>query len=169
VSTFEITDRRGSNKPEEAKKAATPIEDLPVPDGGKGGWDHVAYRIVELQIGPPRPNGTVPTCFAGRAAGLRTDGKPFLADYLFEPEWSEGFRWEPKAKKRLDTFLNCDCKNGNPCQMHKMVLPRWADEDLKRVTDASIKAVPVVFEVIDRKDRALQKQREEARLLIPRG
>lgn len=136
-----MIDRRGSKKPEPAEKPLTIVE-APEPRG-EGTWEEICYAVVLAQA----PGGNI--MVLGRAVGLRDDGEVFVADWILPPIWKEGTRWEQEAKKRLDTFVDCNCKHGGQaCVVHKMYLPQWAQQDTQRLELIDSEPVPKPLEVL---------------------
>lgn len=159
MSNFEFVDRRGQNKVEEVKPE--PVEEKPVSSDNRKGWKgEIEYVLQVIKM-----DGQI--LMAGMAAAIRSDGNPFTSNYLFEQRWSEGFRWEPKARKRLETFLGCQCDSHKPCVQHKMLIQKWLQEDRERLARAAVQPVPEVIELLSR----AQQAREAARpnLVVPRG
>lgn len=157
---FTVTDKRGQNNPiQEPRKPQSEIADnAPVKNGV---WKSVAYMIVFNQ----HPQGG--PMILGRAAGLANDGDVYVADYLFGMRWEAGFDWTIDAKRRLDTFLTCQCsgKTGQ-CAYHRRVAPNgWLKEDTDRLRDEGDRPVPEVLEVLFKAERAKQMAQ---RVLVPR-
>lgn len=160
MSNFEIVDRRGSNKVEEVKTVVA--EDKPELAQDRSGWKTGSLTYL-LQITPIDGQPLI----AGTAAAIRSDGNPFVANFLLEQLWSEGFRWESKAKKRLDTFLGCECANHSPCVRHRHLIQQWIQEDRERLAQASVKPVPEVVEVMIKAAQA--RQAAQPNIVVPRG
>ena len=153
---FEIVDRRRQNKEE---TAAPEIISAPAAEnaGDKSTWKNVAYMIVLIgsQGGP---------LVSGRAIGLRADEKFFIADYFLPPIYPEHFDWTVESRKRLDTFLGCDCTSAGPCGVHKMYLPQWLEADSQRLALIGSSKVPEAVEVMMKADQA----RKASQIAIPR-
>src|ERR1035438_2173412 len=97
---FEFSDKRGQNKPEPAAPVAiAERKEKPL----KGEWEDVQYGVAIAQ-GP----GGQPILL-GRAVGLRNDDEVFIADWVMPPIFGADEHFQEKAKKRLDTFLDCEC------------------------------------------------------------
>ena len=153
-----MIDRRGEKKPEQiVAKPEQAVKDSPE---AKGAWDDVTYMVVLAQ----GPTGQI--MVLGRAVGLREDGETFVADWIFPPLWQEGFRWEPEVKKRLDTFLNCDCTISGPCSIHKMYIPQWMQADTQRLNLLAAAPVPRALETLTKAEQARAKSKPN--LVIPR-
>lgn len=156
MSNIEIIDRRGERKVEEAKPVV--LADSQATD--KSTWEEVKYAVAPL----PARGGIV---LSGRAMGLRSDGVAFVADWFFTADWDDCRGWEEKVKKRLDTFLNCECSLHAPCAVHRMYIEQWKQADVQRMELANQKPVPKVLEVLHKMAMA---QREQAQTIaLPRG
>lgn len=164
MSNFEIVDRRGSNKVEEIEQPEPEVQPEVAQD--TRGWKVDSLRYI-VRIHVVSFSGQKQQIVSGMAAAIRTDGNPFVANYYFEQEWSEGFRWEPKAKKRLDTFLGCKCSSHNPCARHRMLIPQWNQEDSQRLLQAAARPVPEVVELMMMAQEA--HQAAQPHLVVPRG
>jgi hypothetical protein len=165
---IELIDRRGQNKAVVEEKPLT-IQEVAVPVG-TGEWKEVVYGIVVNQM--PTAQGGAVMVIAGRAFGLRNDGKPFCADFWFGAQWKEGFRWEPIAKQRLDTFLDCACDESGPCKVHQVSMPHWARDDRKRIEDEGQTEPPEVIKVfiMAEQNRArIMAERQQAQHALARG
>ena len=80
-----------------------PPEESESTDGSGGqSWKAVAYTVSVKMQG----NGLV---IAGKACGVRADGKGFFAFIDLPLIYPEEFNWTAKAKERLDIFLDCSC------------------------------------------------------------
>jgi hypothetical protein len=150
---FEISDRRGRNK-EEAVPVPVPV--LQPTEESTKDWEDVAYMVVLVQSnqGP---------LVAGRAVGLRGDGKPFVADWFLPPIWPEDLNWTDKARERLDTFLGCSCTSASACAVHKMYLPQWIKADTQRLQLMGASGVPKAIEVMMKAEQA----RSASNIAIP--
>ena len=100
----------------------------------------------------------------GRAVGLRSDGLCFLADYFLSPIYPEHFDWTEEARKRLDTFLGCDCMRGGACSVHKLYVPQWIKADTQRLELIGSQQVPEAIEVMVKAERS----RAASNILVPR-
>ena len=103
MSNFEIIDRRGEKK--ETPAPALVIEANAEPEGDRSSWKNVGYMIVLV------PSNAGPLV-VGRAVGLRSDEKFFIADWFLPQIYPEHLDWTVEARKRLDTFLGCECSSG---------------------------------------------------------
>lgn len=121
-------------------------------EGDKSSWKNIGYLVVLAQ----NSNGPV---MMGRAVGLRSDGRPFVGDYTLAPIWKEDFMWQPHAKKRLDTFLNCACIEHSPCSTHKLYFENWQRADLERINAIVSEPLPEAIEILMRAEMARQQSR----------
>lgn len=151
---FEVIDRRRDKKQDAAPLV---LVESPEPTGDKTTWKNVAYMIVLFgsQGGP---------LVCGRAVGLRSDGKFFVADWIFPPIYPEHFDWTVESRKRLDTFLGCDCMSTAPCGVHKMYIPQWQEADGQRIALIGSAPVPEAVEVMMKAEQA----RKSSQIAIPR-
>ena len=153
-------DKRGANKTWEPEKVQPVVIDVKT-GNVKGEWDDVAYMVVMLQLHPQQP-----PMVAGRAVGLRKhDQKTCIADYLFSPIWPSKLDWCAEAKKRLDTFLDCDCGANKPCSIHQMYLPQWQKADMERLNFIANTPMPKALEALMRMEQA--RAASKPNLLIP--
>jgi hypothetical protein len=164
-SKFEVVDRRGGKKAE-----AVAVEEIvpatPETTADKSSWEEIKYAIAWRPI-PQNQPGPLQIIIIGRALGLRSDGLPFIADYWFSADYEDNRDWEAQAKKRLDTFLGCECNDYGPCGVHKMYFNQWVEADTQRLTLAGNKPVPRVLEILHKVERA---RMERARnIAVPRG
>jgi hypothetical protein len=150
-SKIEVIDRRGGRK--EEPSAAPVVIEAPEPVGDRSSWKSVAYMIclVPSNAGP---------LVAGRAVGLRSDQKCFLADYFLSQIYPENFDWTVEARKRLETFIGCECTGGVPCAIHREYVPQWIKADTQRLELIGSSPVPEAIEVM------IKAQRQS--ILIPR-
>lgn len=160
-SNFEFKDRRGDKK--ETPPVVLVASD-PQPTGDRSRWLEVKAAIAPAQIQQPHPQPPA-LIIVGRVLGLRSDNLPFIADYWLSPDYDDCRDWEGQARKRLDTFLGCDCSNHTPCSIHKMYIPQWKQADMQRLTLAGSKPVPKVLEVLHKAELA----RQAAGIVVPRG
>jgi hypothetical protein len=156
LSNFEIHDRRGGNKTEEPKPAQV-ISIAPEPEADRSSWKNVGYMIVLI------PSNAGPLV-AGRAVGLRSDEKCFIADFFLPQIYPEHFDWTEKARERLDTFLGCECTQGGQCATHKMYQPQWIKADTQRLELIGSSPVPEAIEIMVKAERA----RAASSILVPR-
>lgn len=120
----------------------------------KNTWKDVAFMIAFLNV-----NGS--QVVSGRAVGLRSDGRAFVADYLFSPVWERGFEWTAVAECRLDTFLNCECKDGLACEMHEKTCRQWLIEGVERLQSVGSQGVPEAVEAF------MRAQQQNPRIIAP--
>jgi hypothetical protein len=73
--------------------------------------------------------------------------------------WPEGLQWEPKARERLDTFLDCECKEHGPCATHRMYIPQWQQADIQRLNLMASEPLPEVLEIVMRAEQARASQK----------
>jgi hypothetical protein len=151
LSNFEFKDHRGSNKEESA--AAPVIAAAPEPTADKSSWKNVGYMICLI------PSNAGPIV-AGRAVGLRSDEKCFIGDYFLPQIYPEHFDWTAEARKRLDTYLGCECGIGVQCAVHREYLPQWIKADTQRLELIGSSPVPEAIEAMVKGQRAS--------ILIPR-
>lgn len=163
VSTFEVRDRRGEKKESAAPVAVAAPE--PQPTGDRSRWLEVKAAIAPGQIPQPPPHPPA-LIIIGRVLGLRSDDLAFIADYWITPDYDDCRDWEEQARKRLDTFLRCDCASHAPCAVHRMYIPQWQQADMQRLTLAGTKPVPRVLEVLHKAEMA-RVQRSKA-ISLPR-
>ena len=144
MSNFEVKDRRGSNKEEPAEEPV--IAAVPEPAADKSSWKNVGYMICLI------PSNAGPIV-AVRAGGLRSDEKCFIGDYFLPQIYPEHFDWTIKARKRLDTYLGCDCGIGVQCAVHKVYLPQWIKADTQRLELIGSSPVPAAVEAMVKAQR----------------
>jgi hypothetical protein len=154
LSNFEVISKRGGNKEEAPVVLAAPALE-PIAD--KSTWKDVGYMIVLV------PSNAGPIV-AGRAVGLRSDEKCFIADFFLPPIYPEHFDWTTEARKRLDTFISCDCAGRSPCSIHKLYVPQWIKADTQRLELIGSSPVPAAIEVMVRAERA----RAASSIVVPR-
>lgn len=146
MSNFEVIDRRRQNK--------VVVEDpvvVDTRDGDKSVWDGDVVDLIALM---PQPDGAM--VVMGRSIGLRGDGTPFCADYWFDMIWNREMDWTIKTRKRLDTFLGCDCVPRSPCSTHRMYLQQWIQQDIQRIRLGQSAPPPRALEVFMRAEMAAQ-------------
>jgi hypothetical protein len=158
--SIEIIDRRGGKKVDEAPAPSEqPAQVGPqLVKGEKHTWLDVAYMLTLTQ-------GSQGFIFIGRCVGERSDGRPFIGDWLLPPLWPEGLQWEPKAKERLDTFLDCECVERTPCAIHKVYLPQWQQADIQRLNLMASAPMPRAIEVLVLAEKAAAKIVQPAGLI----
>lgn len=153
--SFTVVDKRGQAHIETGKPKTI---EAPATLGDKSTWKNVAYLVALI------PGGQGNLIVAGRAVGLRSDGKPFVADYILPPVWPKDLNWTEQAKKRLDTFLGCDCNEHGPCAVHKVYLLQWVNADTQRLQLMASQPVPEAVEVLMRAEQS----RAQSRIVVPR-
>lgn len=163
-SKFEVIDRRGSKKPEPA--AIPVVEEKIQVTGDRSSWEEVKYAIAWRPVPQSQP-GPLQIIIMGRALGLRSDGLPFIADYWMTPDYDDSRDWEKQSKKRLDTFLNCECNDFHPCAVHQMYFPQWVERDSQRLNLAGTKPVPKVLEILHKAEMARMERAKN--IAVPRG
>ena len=152
-------DRRGANKTFTSERVMPNPEVLAAPV--KGEWEDVAYMVVMIQM-----QRNQPPMVAGRAVGLRKhDQKTCIADYLFSPIWPSQLDWTKEARKRLDTFLDCDCGAHRPCSLHELNFPMWQKSDIERLNLIAAMPMPKALEALMRMEQA--RAASQPNLLIP--
>lgn len=156
MSNFEVVDRRGSKKAE----TLTIIEEPLQIHEQSGDWKSIGYLVILV----PAQGGSI---VAGRAVGIRSDGEgPYVADYFFTPVWPEHLDWIKEVRKRLDTFLGCECRHGgHQCAIHKMYLPQWLQADTQRLQMGNNTPLPEPVELLIKAERAMS----ERKIVVPRG
>lgn len=154
---FTVMDRRGVDSPKPPEPKPVTAADYRDPEDE---WEEVSYMLAFMPQPPPNPPLAM-----GRAIGLRRDGKPFIADYLLTPGWPRHLDWPREAKKRLDTFLSCDCKETGPCALHKVYLAQWQEADVQRLNLFARQPMPKAFEILLRAEQA--RQAAKPNIIIP--
>ncbi len=157
MSNFEIVDRRKEKKESSPLILIPKTEESEQPEGDKSTWKNVGYMIIFI------PSNAGPIV-AGRAVGLRSDEKCFVADYFLPQIYPEHFDWTAKARERLDTFLECECSSGSPCSVHKLYQPQWIKADTQRLELIGSSPIPEAIEVMFKAERA----RAASNIVIPR-
>lgn len=117
-------------------------------------WQEVAYTVAFFNLNGSQVAG-------GRCIGQRSDGKIFIADYVFTPFYDEGFDWTKEAKRRLDTYLLCACSDLGACALHQG--DPWMAEGWARLTADTTRPMPKVIELYFRAEKA-----RAPRILAPR-
>jgi hypothetical protein len=149
---FTVVDRRGEAKPERVDPAVnTKNEDGETVPGKV--WKDVAYMCVMSQA----PGGGLMAL--GRAVGLREDLRTFVADFVLPPIWHEKLDWCPTAKKRLDTFLGCKCTMSGPCEVHRVELGKWFQQDTDRLNLLAAQPIPEAIEYLIKLEENLRNNR----------
>jgi hypothetical protein len=161
LSNFEVIDRRRSKpQDEEAIVPAEPVVSIDAPAATRQ-WKDVAYVLAFMPI----QNGNM--LIIGRAVGIRKDGLgPFLADFLLPNIWGPDFTWQKEAKKRLDTFLGCECSTQARCPIHTLKVDQWATEDRRRLETVASAPMPEAVELLVRAEMAAQAKKSN--LVVPR-
>ena len=122
----------------------------------------IGYTLVQLNIGGQR-------MFAGRAVGLRTDEKVFVADWMLPPVWEEDLSWQAEAKKRLLTYKSCSCDSRGRCAFHveacagQLGPGKWIEEDMQRLRKVSTTPLCEALEVLMKAEAA----RQNAKIVTP--
>lgn len=160
-SKIEVIDRRGSRKEEPA--AAMVVEASPEPRaaGDRSSWKNIPKNPGYMIALIPSNAGPI---VVGRAVGLRSDEKCFIADFFLPQIYPEHFDWTAEARKRLDTFLGCECASGVQCAVHKIKQPEWIKNDTQRLELIGSSPVPEAIEVMVKAERA----RAASSILVPR-
>ena len=153
---FTVVDKRGQNH------APTLIIETPPPETAEEQKSKRIWKSQGLMIVPMQ--GPYGLLIAGRAVGTRQDGVTLHADYIFPPVWSEHEDWVKKARRRLNTFLGCDCKTGHPCHVHQIAGENWMKEDIARLQQIQSQPLP---ECIESMMKAAQLQAKQS-LVLPR-
>lgn len=155
--SFTVVDKRGQNhSPDVLIETPKPQESEEV-SKGKRTWKSQGFLIVMAQ----GPQGVI---ISGRAVGLRGDGQLCVADYMFAPVWPEHLEWVKEARRRLNTFLGCDCKSNFLCHVHQITIPNWQKEDVERVSRSTQKNLPEAIEVLMKAEQA----RQNTKIVVPR-
>jgi hypothetical protein len=156
---FVINDRRGQKK--EPRQDIQIVQAQLEENTDKSSWKEVCFPmlLMNVQTGQGQPPQTI---VMGRAAGERSDGRVFIADYALPQVWEAGFDWTKYAQKRLDTFLGCDCKETVPCATHKMYLPQWQQQDMQRLSAIAQAPVPRPLEIL-----MMAEQARRSNLIVP--
>jgi hypothetical protein len=155
---FIVVDKRGKNA-DVVVVPVVPVESETEPDMSKGKWDDVRYIIALAQT----PGGMI---INGRAVGLRMDGLTVIADYILPPLWPKDLDWPKQARKRLDTFLECECSVKGACAVHKMYVQKWMEADTQRLNLQASQPLPKALEVLMKAEQARAKQ-AEPRIIRP--
>ena len=158
MGTFEVVDKRGVNKVVEEKPAAVAALEVERPGvfGEKLEWKSKGYTLVMMPI-----NGQ--TMLAGRAVGMRTDERVFIADWYLPPVWSEELSWQAEALKRLETFKTCSCNQRGRCKYHGEKCPgqvspgQWFLDDMERIRKVQNEPLPECIEVLMKAEMARSK------------
>lgn len=159
---FTIIDKRGQNHAAE-EAPAQPETHAVISAQATKSWKEVAYKFEVV------PTGQGVVVMLLRATGTRGDDKPFVADYLLHPMDANEFEkledWKKIAKKRLDTFLGCQCTiaHGN-CSVHKLALQQWPKADMRRYEIMNQRPMPGPMEMLARTEMA----RVRNNIFIPR-
>ena len=155
---MEIVDRRKMNQVVEEKPEVTAVAEKPTlvmpKKHEKRGWKDVAFMIAFMNI-----NGN--QVISGRAVGLRSDDRSFVADYLFTPVWERGLDWTAISEERLNTFLDCGCQDGTACEMHKKTCEQWLIEGVERIQNVGAQGVPMAVEAF------MKAQQQRPQIITP--
>ena len=152
-----VIDRRGAAHVHSEPETPKPEPEKEEVRVGKRTWKSQGFMIVMAQ----GPQGVI---ISGRVVGLRGDGQLCVADYMFSPIVPEHEDWKKEARRRLNTFLGCDCKTGHQCHTHQIAIPNWTREDVERVKKSTQKNLPEAIEVMMKAEQARQK----TQLVVPR-
>lgn len=159
---FTVIDRRGEARIEEEPPKIIEPESPKAPTGSKRVWTSQALIIT---LAPAGPQGFF---VIGRAVGERQDGLLAVADYLLSapgaPLWDEKKDWVKEARRRLNTFLGCECTMTLQCNLHREVIRNWVAEDSARVNKIGAQAVPHCIELLAKVEQA----RRNPAIVIPR-
>ena len=136
---FKVIDRRGEARVETMPEPVVPKAPIEAEVKSKRIWKNVGYMICPAQ----GPQGLL---ILGKACGLRQDGLSCFADYLFLPIEPEHFEWKKEARRRLNSFLGCDCTNSLQCHVHQIAINNWKKEDFERLEAFSKKPMPEAVE-----------------------
>ena len=161
MSNFEIKDRRGSNKEEPLAVVAPVTEAVSETSVDRKSWKNIPHNPAYMIVMIPSNAGPL---VAGRAVGIRSDEKCFIADYFLPQIYPANFDWTAEARKRLDTFLGCECSSASPCAVHKMQQPQWIKNDTQRLELIGSSPVPEAIEIMVKAERA----RAASGILVPR-
>jgi hypothetical protein len=124
------------------------------PGAAKTTWRDVAFMIAFMNV-----NGQ--QVISGRCLGLRSDGRTFVADYLFSPVWERGLDWTAIAEDRLNTFLDCGCLDGTACEMHQKTCEAWLIEGVQRIQSVGAQGVPPAVEAF------MKAQQQKPQIITP--
>lgn len=155
---FTVVDKRGQCHIETEKPLIVEPEKPKTPTGSKRIWKSVGFIICIVphpQMGP---------LIVGRGVGLREDGVCCIADYLFPPVWPEDTDWTKEVRKRLNTWLGCDCATGLPCEMHRREPAKWQQADFERLEKLKQRPLPEALEIMMRAEQA----RKSSAIVVPR-
>ena len=156
VQPFIINDRRG--KGGDHKREELTVTEAPAAMGDKGRWEDVQYVIALMPTNDGR------TMVLGRAVGLRADGSPFVADwFLPQTAWAEDLLWQKQARKRLDTYLGCDCGYTAPCAIHKIYFEQWIKADRDRLQMEQAKEPPPAIVALFKAEQAAR----QSKIIVP--
>jgi hypothetical protein len=154
---FTVIDRRGA--------AHVSIECVPAPQPvaaiteetrkSRIIWRKVSFLICQAQS----PMGIL---ILGKAIGLRQDGLSCCSDYVLPPVFPEHLDWVKEARRRLNTYLGCECQNGVLCATHRNLIPNWQKEDFAKLTELSSKPAPEAVEAF------IKQAQAKPNLVIPR-
>ena len=145
---FTVVDKRGTAHVDIDKSTPTVVTTGPLPD--RSFWKSTDLLIVLNNVGGQM-------MIMGRALGLRSDDSFFCADWVLPPRWHDGIDWPKEARKRLDTFLNCECTNHGPCVEHQFNIPQWMRADGERLNLLAREPLSEAIEVMQKVEMARQK------------
>ncbi len=157
-------DKRGANKTWEPEKVQPVVIDVKT-GKVKGEWEDVRYKFAFVPIG--QQGQQVQQVLAVRAVGLRKhDQKTCIVDYFLSDQIPSGINLTAEVKKRLDTFLDCDCGAHAPCSLHAANFQMWVRSDIERLELMASLPRGKAMEALDRMEQALAQQ-SKSNLLIP--
>jgi hypothetical protein len=164
-TAFVVNDRRGEKKePREEVPVVSEAARKAEASKDKSKWKDVSYLIVQAQVAP----GAVVNVLRG--CGERSDGRPFVADWLMPQYWTDKADiiqvGTKNVRGRLDTFLNCGCmEGGNACDDHRESIALWGKLDMERLNKLSNKPMPSSLELVIRAEQA----RQQSSIVKPNG
>jgi len=151
---FKVIDRRGeAHIHVEPEPIAVPVTEEV--SKGRRTWKNIGYMVCPANT----PNGLM---ILGKACGLRGDGLSCAADYLLMPTEPEHFEWKKEARRRLNTFLGCECTNSIPCHVHRIAIENWKKEDFERLQAFAKKPMPEAVEAF------IKTATKQPSILVPR-
>ena len=167
-----VIDRRHSNPDRPADVEITsPAPELvktaePEPSGDKNIWVEVLYMWA---LQPVNPQVMI---IKLRAVGERGDGKPFIADVPLlptPPEDMESLRDE--AKRRLDTFLGCECTYGaeGTCRKHRNLFREWQEAFERQNLELGKLPVPRCLETLQKAEENHRRIQVASGALLQNG
>lgn len=167
---IEFVDRRQLKRDAESADAAGPqlvktkaaaevegIRRYPHPEctdkwGDKLRWIEITYMVTMMAVG----DGNM--IIVGRCVGLRSDGIPCVANYIFNGIYSDVIDWQKIARDRIEPFLTCECDIDTPCQFHMNEAPLWIQEGLLRLKKMKEEPLPEPIKALNWLEREVQAQ-----------